>query len=121
MEQIAGFVAFVRDVIIIILGIIWIIAGVLVAIVAWLSWKFVRSLPRRSEMVTAPAKDLLGQAQQAVGTAGEGARTAKEAVTFVSEKAVMPTILVVSAVAGARRFVEILLGGPKRDGRGDAA
>ena len=77
-----------------ILGIIWIIAGVLVAVVAWLVWKLVKSMPKRATAVTEPAQELFGQAKQVVGTANEGARTAKEAIAFVSEKAVMPTIMV---------------------------
>jgi hypothetical protein len=108
-------VAFLRDLVIIIFGVVWIIAGVLVAIVAWLTYRFLRSVPRRTEAVTSPARELYGQAREAVGTAGEGARTAREAITFVSEKAVLPTIAIVSAVTGFRRFVGVLLGGSGRD------
>ena len=103
-------VALLRDLVIILAGLVWIVAGLLVGVIAWLTYKFVRSLPRRTEVVTTPANELLGQAKLAVGTAGEGARTAKEAITFVSDKAVAPTIAVASAVIGTRRFFETLVG-----------
>jgi len=110
-------VALIRDLVIILVGLIWIVAGVLVVIVAWLTWKFMRSLPARAETVTTPVRELLGQAREAVGTAGESARTAREAVVFVSEKAVIPTIGVTSAVIGAKRFVEVLVAGVRpKDG-----
>src|SRR2546423_4843325 len=109
-------IAVIRDLVIIILGVIWIATGLIVGAIAWYSYKFVKSAPRRAEAVTTPARELLGEAKQAVGTVGEGARTAKEAITFVSEKAVLPTITVVSAVAGARRFVEALFGGVEARG-----
>ena len=113
----ADVIAVVRDLVIIVVGLIWIVAGVLVAVVAWVTWKFLKTLPRRADSVAAPAREIVDQARQAVGTAGEGARTAKEAITFVSEKAVVPTIGVVSAVVAARRFVEVLVGGPDRHDR----
>jgi hypothetical protein len=112
-------VALLRDIVIIIVGLIWTAAGLLVAAVAWLSWRFVRSVPRRAEAVTLPAQDLLGQARATLATAGQGARTAKETITFVGEKVVVPTISIASAAAGVRKFVETLVVGPARDGRGD--
>ena len=114
-------VALVRDIVIIIVGLIWIVAGLLVAVVAWLAWRFVRSMPRRAEAVTLPAQELLGQAGTAVGTVGDGARTAREAIGFVSEKVVVPTISIASAAAGARKFVETLVAGPSRNRTEDAA
>jgi hypothetical protein len=104
-------IAVLRDLVIILSGIIWFIAGILVVVIGWITLRFVKSLPRRTEVVTAPAQDLVGQAKQAVGAAGEGARTAREAITFVSEKAVAPTIAVASAAVGVRRFIETLVGG----------
>jgi hypothetical protein len=104
-------VALLRDLVIILFGVVWIIAGAMVAIVAWITWQFLRSVPRRAETVTSPAKELYGQAREAVGTAGESVRTAREAIVFVSEKAVLPTIAVVSAVNGIKRFVGVLLAG----------
>lgn len=115
------FVALVRDLVIIVVGLIWIAAGLLVTMLAWLSWKFVRTLPGRAETVTTPVKELVGQARQAVGTAGEGARTGKEAITFVGEKAVFPTIGFVSAAVAARRFVTVLVAGARSDGQNGAA
>jgi len=112
-------IALLRDIVIIIVGLIWIVAGVLVTLVGWLGWRFVRSMPRRAEAVTVPAQELLGQARTAVGTAGEGARTAKEAIGFVSEKVVVPTIGIASAAAGVRKFIETLVAGPTRNGRED--
>ena len=109
----------VRDLVIIVVGLIWIVAGVGLLVVLWMSWKLVRSVPGRVEVVTTPAREIVGQAREAVGTANEGARTAREAITFVSQKAVLPTIGVVSAVVALRRFFEVLLGGangPGRDG-----
>jgi hypothetical protein len=100
-----------RDLVIIIFGIVWIVAGALVALVAWLAYKFIRSLPGRAEIVKAPAEHLYGQAQQVMETAGDSARTAREAVTFVSSKAVLPTITAVSAVVGVRQFLQTLLRG----------
>lgn len=113
------FVAFLRDLVIIIVGLIWIVAGVLVSLLAWLSWKFARTLPGRADTVTAPAKEIVGQARQAVGTAGESARTVREAIVFVSEKAVIPTIGLVSAAIAARRFVSVLVAGVRGDERTD--
>src|SRR5437763_9742239 len=101
-------VALIRDLVIIVLGIIWIATGLLVGIIAWMTYKFVRSAPRRAEAVTTPAREVLGQAREAVDNATQGARTAKEAITFVSDKAIVPTITIVSAAVGARRFVEAL-------------
>jgi hypothetical protein len=111
------FVALLRDLIIIIFGIVWIVAGVLVAVVAWLAWKFARSLPRRAEAITVPAQELFGQAKQAVNTAGEGAHTAKEAVGFIADKAVDPIISGTATVSAVRRFFEALFGGTRRDSR----
>jgi hypothetical protein len=110
-------VAVVRDLVIIIVGLIWMAAGVLVAVAAWASWKLVKSAPRRAEAVTIPAQELLGQARETLGAANDTARTAKGAVTFIAEKAVIPTIAAASTVAGVRRFVEILISGPGREGR----
>ena len=104
-------IALLRDLVIIVVGLVWIVAGVLVAIVTWLAWKFVKTLPARGETVTTPARELVGQARQALGTAGEGAHTAKEAIAFVSEKAIIPTIGFVSAAVAARRFVSVLVAG----------
>jgi hypothetical protein len=112
-------VALLRDIVIIIVGLIWIVAGLLVAAVAWLSWRFARSVPRRAEAVTVPAHELLGQARTVVGAAGEGARTAKETIGFVSEKVVVPTISIASAAVGVRKFVETLVAGPRTSGRED--
>ena len=106
-------VPFLRDLVIIILGIVWIVAGALVAVVAWVTWRLVKSLPRRAEVVTAPAQELYGQARNIMGTAGETARTAKEAVTLISDKAVVPTIAVVSAVVGIRQFFQTLARGAR--------
>jgi hypothetical protein len=103
-----------RDLIIIIFGLVWIVAGAIVAAIAWYGYRFVRSLPARTERVIGPAQELLGQTRQAVGTAGEGARTAREAIGFVSEKAVLPTISIVSAAAGVRTFIRALITGPNR-------
>jgi hypothetical protein len=108
----------VRDLVIIVVGLIWIVAGGLFVIVAWLTWKFVRSIPRRAEAVTAPAHELIDQAKGVVDTAGEGARTAKDAISFVSDKAVMPTIMFVSLAVGVRRFFETLFAGDRAGGRG---
>ena len=105
------FVALIRDLVIILVGLIWIVAGVLVVVIAWLAWKFMRSLPGRAEAVTTPARELVGKAREAVGTAGESARTAREAVVFVSEKAIIPTIGATSAVIGLKRFIEVLMAG----------
>jgi hypothetical protein len=118
---VADFIAVLRDLVIIVVGLIWIVAGVLVTIAAWATWKFLKTLPRRADAVTAPAREMVDQARQAVGTAGEGARTAKEAITFVSEKAIVPTIGAVSAVVAARRFVEVLFGGADRRKREPSA
>jgi hypothetical protein len=107
----ADILGMLRDIVIILLGVVWLIAGVIVALIAWFTFKFVRSLPNRTEGVTAQARDLLGQVRQTVGTAGEGARTATDAVTFISDRAVNPTIQFVAAVAGVRRFIEILASG----------
>jgi hypothetical protein len=115
------FVAFLRDLVIIVVGLVWIGAGILFAIVTWLAWKFVRSLPGRTETVTTPARELVGQARQALGSAGEGAHTAREAIAFVSEKAVVPTIGFVSAAVAARRFVSVLVAGVRRDESSEAA
>ena len=114
-------IAVVRDLVIIVVGLIWMVAGVLVAVATWASWKFLKTLPGRAESAAAPAREVVDQARQAVGTAGEGARTAKEAIVFVSEKAVVPTIGVVSAAVAVRRFFEVLLGGPDRPGREPSA
>lgn len=108
-------IALLRDLVIIIVGLVWIVAGILVGIVTWLAWKFVKTLPARGEAVTTPARELVGQARQALGTAGEGANTVKEAITFVSEKAIVPTIGFVAAATAARRFVSVLLGGVRSD------
>jgi uncharacterized SAM-binding protein YcdF (DUF218 family) len=113
-------VALLRDLIIIIFGIIWIVAGVLVAAVAWLAWRFAKSLPRRAEAVTVPAQELFGQAKQAVNTAGEGAHTAKEAIGFVADKAVGPVIVGASTASAVRRFFEALISAPGRGRRRDA-
>ena len=113
----ADVIAVLRDLVIIVVGLIWIVAGVLVAGLAWAAWKFVKTLPGRAESVTTPAREIVDQAKQAVGTAGDGARTAKEAIVFVSEKAIVPTIGVVSATIAVRRFVGVLFGGSDRDGR----
>ena len=43
------------------------------------------------------------------------------AVVFVSDKAVVPAIVVASAVAGLRRFVQVLVQGPLSDESEDAA
>src|SRR4051812_35166506 len=104
-------VALIRDLVIILAGLVWFVAGAITLAIAFLIYKFVRSLPRRTEVVTAPAQELIGQAKVAVGTAGEGMRTAKEAIAFVSEKAVAPTIAAASAVAGVRRFITVLMSG----------
>jgi hypothetical protein len=111
----ADVIAVVRDLVIIVVGLLWIVAGVIVTVLAWATWKFVKSLPGRAEAVTTPVLEVVDQARQAVGTAGEGARTAKEAIGFVSEKAVVPTIGVVSVAVAVRRFFAVLFGGT--DGR----
>lgn len=108
-------VALLRDLVIIVLGLVWIAAGALVGIVAWLAWKLLKEARRRAEELTTPAQELYGQAREALGSAGETARTAKETVTFVGEKAVMPTIVIASAASGVKRFVETLLAGPSRN------
>jgi hypothetical protein len=105
-----------RDLVIIIFGIVWILAGVLVTILAFLAIKFVKSVPKRAEVVTTPAQQLYGQAQQVMETAGDSARTAREAVTFVSSRAVLPTITAVSAVVGVRQFLDTLVRGVRRNG-----
>ena len=107
----AGILAVLRDIVIILLGVVWIVAGLIVAVIAFLTFRFVRSLPDRTEGVTAQARDLLAQVRQTVGTAGEGARTATDAVGFISDRAVNPTIQLVAAVAGVRKFFEILATG----------
>lgn len=116
MDGFSQIVGLVRDFVIIIVGVIWIVAGLIAVILAWTTWRFVKSMPRRTEAVSGPAQELLGQARQAVGTAGEGARTAREAIVFVSDKAVMPTIMAASAVVGVQKFVQTLLrGGGQRE------
>src|SRR5215210_5663621 len=101
--------AVVRDLVIIVVGLIWMAAGVVVAVAAWASWKLVKSAPHRAEVVTVPAQELLGQARETLGAATDTARTARGAVTFIAEKAVIPTIAAASTVVAVRRFVEILL------------
>jgi hypothetical protein len=105
-----------RDFIIIVFGLVWIVAGAIVAAIAWYAYRFIRSLPGRAERVIAPSQELLGQTRQAVATAGEGAQTAREAIGFVSEKAVLPTITLLSAMAGIRTFVRALITGPTGPG-----
>jgi|SRR4051812_15380755 hypothetical protein len=104
----------IRDLFIIVFALVWIVAGAIVAAIAWYTYRFVRSMPERTERMITPAQELLGQTRQAVATAGDGARTAREAIGFVSEKAVLPTITVVSALAGVRTFVRALIAGPTR-------
>ena len=101
-----------RDLIIIVFGLVWIVAGAIVAAIAWYAYRFIRSLPDRAERVITPTQELLGQTRQAVATAGEGAQTAREAIEFVSEKAVLPTITLLSALAGIRTFMRALISGP---------
>ena len=113
-------IAVVRDLVIIVVGLIWIVAGVIVAVAAWATWKFLKSLPRRADAVATPAREIVEQARQAGGSAGEGARTAREAIGFVSEKAIVPTIGVVSATVAVRRFFAVLVGGADRDEPGRA-
>jgi hypothetical protein len=57
--------------------------------------------------------ELYEQARQVMGTAGGTAQTAREAVTFVSDRAVGPTITFVAAVAGVRQFVQTLTRGAR--------
>ena len=114
-------VGLLRDIVIILLGLVWLVAGVIVAIIAFLTWRFVRTLPNRAETLSTPVVELFGQAKQVVGTAGEGARTAREAAVFVSDKAVVPAIVVASAVAGVRRFFEVLVQGPVEESPEEAA
>jgi|SRR6476659_3798206 len=116
MEHIPGIVAFLRDLVIIILGIVWIAAGAIVAVLAWMTWKVYKALPERAETVTRTAGELAGQVRQVLATSGDGARTGKEAIVFVSEKAVAPTIAAVSFAAGVRSFVKTLLEGPRHSG-----
>jgi hypothetical protein len=115
------FVALFRDIVIILLGLVWVVAGILVAIIAFVAWRFIRTLPTRADTVSTPVVRLFGQAREAVSTAGDGARTAREAVVFVSDKAVVPAIVMASAVAGVRRFVQVLFQGPLSDQSEDVA
>jgi hypothetical protein len=115
------FVAFFRDIVIILFGLAWAVAGGLVAVVAFLTWRFMRTVPARADTISSPVIQLFGEAREAVGSAGDGARTAREAVVFVSEKAVVPAIVMASVVASVRRFVEVLLEGPVRDNSEDVA
>lgn len=114
-------VGLLRDIVIILVALIWIVAGVLMAAIAFLGWRFARSLPNRAEALIVPAREMVGQARQVVDSAGDSARTAQKTVSFISDRAVMPTIVVISAVAGVRRFIEVLFQGRERDESGEAA
>lgn len=110
MEGVAWWVAFLRDLVILLATLVWLIAGLVAIIVGIFLYKFFKLARSKFEGLTDSAQQVLAQTKDTVGTAGDSASRVKDTVTYVTDKAVMPVIVTVSAAAGARRFVEALLG-----------
>ncbi|MCC7103818.1 MAG: hypothetical protein IT307_01630 [Chloroflexi bacterium] len=108
--NVAEWVAFLRDIVLLLAFLVWFIAGIIAVVIGIFVYKLFKIVRVKFGDVTDDARQVLSKTRDTVGTAGESATRVKDTVTFVSDKVVMPVIVVASAAAGTKRFVEALLG-----------
>jgi len=101
-------IALIRDLAIIILALVFILAGIASLLVLWQVWKLIGFVRGTVEQLSVRATDVLVTARGVVGTAQQAARTARGTVDFVSDLVVRPVIDVASAVAAASAFTRAL-------------
>jgi K+ transporter len=99
-----------RDIAIIIVAVESIVLLLVLIFVAWQAFRLVRLVKGKSEEFSVLGRSLMESAKHTAETAGETATTVKGSAEFISDTVVSPVVQVVSAVAGARRFVAALFG-----------
>lgn len=107
----------VRDIAIIILALLQIIAVVLVIVIAYFVLRLVKLLIAKVHELSVTTRTIIDQAQDVAANAADSARTVKGSVSFVSDTVVTPVIGVAAAAAGAKSFVDALFRGTRHRDR----
>lgn len=98
-----GSMAYLRDLVIVVAGVIWAVAGLATSVAAWTTWRVVRGVPRQIGPVIAPAHELVERAHDAAAVVGEHVRTHRGQFGSAGDTVARSTARVASTLVGAHR------------------